>query len=84
MPNSIQIRQSMSNSLSNLSIRDYFCSNPHTSKFGESQKQTEVIATSHIFRSETGLQKNYWLLSMNRKRGVILQEVEYITSAPCG
>ena len=37
--NSMQISQSVPKSLSNPSIRDYFCSNTHTPKFGESQKQ---------------------------------------------
>ena len=39
VPNSMQIRQSVKNPLSNPSIHDYFCSNPYTPKFGESQKQ---------------------------------------------
>ena len=68
MANSIQIRQSVSNSLSNPSVRDNFCSNPHTPKFAESQKQTELIATPRIFRSETGVwqKKMYKCIVLNR------------------
>ena len=62
MANFMQIRESVSISLSNLSMRDYFCSNPYTPKLGESQKQNWP-QLSRIFRSETGVrQKNKYIV----------------------
>ena len=75
--NSMQTRQSVSNSLSNSLIREYFCSNPHTPKFGQSQKQTKLAATSHIFHSETGVRQkdqihaSFWI-EMQFKMGLEL------------